>query len=732
MRNLHDVLLALVMLSALSGIAGYAATLDEPPALQNPPEPAQDEPDLQGEPEPQDEPAAPQDDPPAPPEGPSRPAAAVTSEGIVLNFKDVPLSVVLEYLSEAAGFVIVSDVAVQGRISVISFQPLKTDEVVGLLDSVLKEKGYMALRTGRTLKILPLTDAKKMNVPVRAGNDPSAIEPSDRFVTQVIPLRFVDAVRLKQEVATLIPAYADLSANASSNALILTDTEANVRRIVEIVRALDTHMGTVAEVKVFPLKFANATNAARLINEIFKEETASQQQPAGPFGGGRRFRTPDTEESSDATARSQKVAASADDRTNTVVVSAPAEILAVVEKVVNELDANPAVEQAVFLYRLKNAKAANLAQILNSLFSTQTGRSQTSTSGRGQTDQGGRSGFLSRVLEQASAAAGQASDLTGQVYVVADEDSNSLMVMAPSKGIEQVRGMIADLDRPVPQVLIKVLIAEVTRTNKTDLGAEFSVLNLRPSGRGPSIFSDFGVAAQSNGLIYRLVEEDVRAALRALEEVGRLDVLSRPYILGSDNQAAKITIGHKVPFIRNSRMTETGQTINTIEYEDIGIILNVTPHINPDGLVIMDVTPEISTLTGTTVPISETVSAPVFAKRSAQSRVAIHDGQTIVIGGLMEDRKTDSIRKIPLLGDIPLLGALFRRTIEETSKTELLIFLTPHVARDATELRGISETETLDSKVMPSAIVPGTFQTYMDSMQRRTDPIAGTEGAPKP
>src|SRR5205085_7069263 len=129
------------------------------------------------------------------------------------------------------------------------------------------------------------------------------------------------------------------------------------------------------------------------------------------------------------------------------------------------------------------------------------------------------------------------------------------------------------------------------------------------------------------------------------------------------------------------RTTETGQTINTIQYQDIGIILNVTPHINEDGLVIMDVAPEVSSLTGTTVPISENASAPVFAKRSAQSRVGIKDGQTIVIGGLMEDRKTSTLSKVPLLGDVPGLGLLFQRRQTTKTKTELLIFLTPHVAQ---------------------------------------------------
>ncbi|MCK4373993.1 MAG: hypothetical protein KAX19_01650, partial [Candidatus Brocadiae bacterium] len=210
---------------------------------------------------------------------------------------------------------------------------------------------------------------------------------------------------------------------------------------------------------------------------------------------------------------------------------------------------------------------------------------------------------------------------------------------------------------------------------------------------------------------------DVTAALRALQEISKLDILSRPSILTSDNQAATITVGEEVPFVRNTRTTETGQTINTIEYEDIGIILQVTPHINPDGLVIMDVSPEISTTTAETVPISETLNAPVFAKRSAETRIAIRDGQTIVIGGLMQDRRSESVRQVPILGSIPLVGALFRRTVQEKDKTELLIFLTPHVAREPDELRDMTEDEMTGLQHMGEAVEPGVFDEHMEGMQ---------------
>ncbi len=225
------------------------------------------------------------------------------------------------------------------------------------------------------------------------------------------------------------------------------------------------------------------------------------------------------------------------------------------------------------------------------------------------------------------------------------------------------------------------------------------------------------MAAQNGGFIFTLQEEHVTAAIHALAGVANLDVLSRPYILTSDNQQASIFVGQRVPFITNSRITETGQTINTIQYDDIGILLNVTPHINPQGLVTMDVDPSVATLTAQSVPISETANAPVFAKRSAHSRVAIRDGQTIVIGGLMEDRITKGVDKVPLLGDIPILGLLFRRTTEDKTKTELLIFLTPHVALQPERLQAISEAEQAATKIVQDAVEKGAYQEHLKGLQ---------------
>jgi general secretion pathway protein D len=320
------------------------------------------------------------------------------------------------------------------------------------------------------------------------------------------------------------------------------------------------------------------------------------------------------------------------------------------------------------------------------------------------------------------------SDLLEQVYFEADTDTNALLVMATPKNWARIKEILDDLDKPVPQVLIKVLLAEVTHSDSLDLGIEFSMLNMRSDGDSSLFSTDFDLV--SKGLILRTIEGEVDVALHALEKDGKLDILSRPYILTSNNQTATITVGEEVPFIRDTRLTDTGQTINTIEYEDIGIILEVTPHINPDGLVIMDVSPEISATTADTVPISETVNAAVFAKRSSVSRVSVHDGQTIVIGGLVKDQLTESVEKVPLLGDIPILGAAFRNTEKDKEKTELLIFLTPYVVTRPEELQQMSESIQSESQLVPNAVAPGVFEKHMSGMQKSAqDP--NIKGAPE-
>jgi general secretion pathway protein D len=470
-----------------------------------------------------------------------------------------------------------------------------------------------------------------------------------------------------------------------------------------------------------------------------------------------------------ATAAGVPVQASADTRTNTVVVSASEQNMTQIENVIRELDQNPTKNNEVFIYPIRNGTALNIEAVANLLFNGTGGNNRGLTTSNGLTQNrigsgggiggnrggggglggglggggfggggfggggiggggrigGGGIGGTATFGGVGTSAQAAAAGLQGQVVVVADPNTNTLIVTTHPDNWTVVKRILDQLDRAVPQVLIKVLIAEVTHTNSSDLGVEFSALNLRfnDSGtlsggaQGGTNFNIPVTGTNATGAIVQITEANFNAVIRALATNGKLDVLSRPYILASDNQLATITVGQTVPFVSSSNTTAQGNTINTVQYQDVGILLDVIPHINPDGMVILDVAPEISALTTSSVQVSEQVSSPIFTKRSAQTRVAVENGQTVVIGGLMQDQKNSTISKVPLLGDIPGLGLLFQRRIEDRSKTELLIFLTPHVAMRPDQLEAMGQDEVDHTKLVTDAVAPGMFQDQMEGMK---------------
>lgn len=705
---------------------------------------------------------------------------------IAFNFKDASIDAILDYLSQTAGFIVIKDAPVSGRVSVESKEPVTPDEAVALLESVLKTSGFTIIQMDRVLKVTTIDKAKKENIPVMYGEDPKLVPITDQLVTWIIPIKSVDAVKLKTDLQPLIGTGADLTANGGSNSLMITDTSANIHRVVQIVANLDQKTASESQIIIRKLTYADAAATAKIITDLFKQDTTQNQQNGGfnpgnffRFGGGGGRRggfpgggfpgAPGGGAQQEEQGNLGKVLASSDQRTNTVVVTGPADTLEVIKQMLDALD-KEAAEQRFFIYPVKNGTAVDIANTINAMF-TGSGSSSTSTGnntanrlsssgssgfggssggfgGSGSSSIGGGSqinrnpviggsnnsggGGLSAILKNGqTGAVSPLADLIGQVYVIADQDTNSLLIATASKFEKQVRDVLERLDRPVPQVLIKVLVAEVTHDNSLDVGADWSILNLnsRNGGKaGLTVSSSNGNSAATNGgLTVSLVEDNLTATLHALATAGKVDVLSRPYILTSDNQPAEVVIGSDVPIITNSQLTDTGQQINTVQYREIGIILDVTPHINPEGLVICDVSPEVSGTTDQSTPIASNVNAPVFSVISANTRVGIKDGQTIVIGGMMQNQKTTTINKIPLLGDLPLLGPIFSRTQVSKTKTELLFFITPHVAQSPEHLQGMSEDEMKGTTLTPRAVQPGVYGEMMRGMQ-----LGGSSTQPAP
>lgn len=510
------------------------------------------------------------------------------------------------------------------------------------------------------------------------------------------------------------------AADSQTNTVVVTGPDELLEVVAGVVEKLDSQIPNLADVKVFHLEYADAQDTSELINEVFGEGASSSRSTRSSSQQNQqiRFMRGGPSPQSAGGASDVEVIAAADSQTNSVVVSGPAETLEIVAQVVKELDVNPEQERRIFVYPLKNATATNLMEILNNLFQEMQALDQAGSSQTGQQFQGRQA---APAAQTTGGTSGSGDDLSDETYFEADADTNSLLIMTSSKNYEKIKPILDELDKPIGQVLIKVLFAEITHNDDIDLGMEFSAWNLRGIGdeRNVELGTTFGQPL--SGFSATVFDQDVEVAVHALQETGKLNILSRPYILTSNNQTATITIGQEVPYATGESLT-AGQSQTTTEYRDIGIILEVTPSINPDGLVNMTVRPEISSQTGESVQISENLALPVFSTRTSETKVAVRNGQTIVIGGLMQDTTTETVSKVPFLGDVPIVGNLFKRTIIGKDKTELLIFLTPLVAPDAAALTPISNTERSRSNLLDDETVADVFRKHIEAMEAQAEP----------
>jgi general secretion pathway protein D len=660
------------------------------------------------------------------PEGP------LVTDGLLMNFDQASLKTVLDYLAEKAGLIIINEAELQGRITVFNKKPMSLDEAINVLNTVLFEEKFTAVRRGRVLKIVTLEDAKRQSIPVHYGNDPDAIPQTDTIVTHIVPIKSASADEIREDLEDLIDdEFAEMTSNNSSNAIIITDTQANIRRIVQIISSLDKAVEKVTEVRVFKLEFADADDTARLIEATF-EEAVDQEELIGRaisrrFSRGGRG---DDDQQEASTPRTQ-VSAESDTRTNSIVVSSDPDTMVKIAEIIKELDSDNTAKDSVLIYHVKNMQATDLADIFNNLFESSISSANDQRFGGEAGGGGGNGGGRGTRVQSANAVAATgnqgAADLVGQVSAVANEDSNTLLILTPDKNFVRVQEILDELDRPVPQVLIRVLVSEVTYDDSLDFGVEFEGINVG-STTDDNILSNFDLFDSTLGLNYLMFSGDnFRLAIRALNATGKFDVLSRPYLLTADNQEATINVGQRVPILTNSRVDENGDIISTIDYEDVGIILTVTPQINSEGLVVMDVSQIISSIADQAIPVAPDQNAVVFNQRELTTQVAVGHGQTVVIGGLVQDQLTETIRKVPWLGDLPLVGAAFRRTERSKVKTELLLFLTPEVIETPDQLSPATAKIKAESETLDNAVEPGLMEKHLEKLK----PTPGNEG-PKP
>jgi len=376
------------------------------------------------------------------------PPVTSSADGIILNFEDASFATVLNYLSEAVGFVIVQEAEISGTVNVKSLQPMSQEEVVDLLNTLLLEKGFIAIRNGRILKIVSRADAAKRDLPVRSGSDPGQIPRKDEMVTQIIPVRYADAMKLVQNISPLLVDDATLTANESSNAIVLTDTSANVRRIAEIIRALDTSIAGISAIRVFPLEYADAKELAEVVKELFQADSSSSsrrgadmramfERMRGGRGGGEGNGATGTSEARQAAAR---VVAVADERSNSLIVTAPEEMMPTIEQLVKEIDTSTTDVSEVRIFRLENADAVEIADLLSQLYEDEDLVNNQARSG------GGRPPFFGGRGGGSTTQQSQRTLQQTKVIVVGDPRTNSLLVSAGRETMMQIAETVGRLD----------------------------------------------------------------------------------------------------------------------------------------------------------------------------------------------------------------------------------------------------------------------------------------------
>ena len=344
--------------------------------------------------------------------------------------------------------------------------------------------------------------------------------------------------------------------------------------------------------------------------------------------------------------------------------------------------------------------------------------------GGGSTRTAGRSSASSTANYPSSTQMGTATvsvdPETRRVFVVTDDDT-----------AQYVKQVVQDLDRPTPQVLIKCVFLEATYTKDTDIGVDGTYQHTISGSKinefnGNAVASTaFGAVTGGGTYLYESLAGDLKVTLSALAKAGKTEILSRPSILARNNQPATISLGQQVPLITNTRFDNFGNQINSVSYQNVGIILSVTPFITSDDMVEMVVAPQTSELADRSqwVPISSgatnnagSFSAPVINSRSADTVVIVPDGQTVVIGGLMQSKKLDSESKVPILGDIPLLGLLFKHKVTSKGKTELMIFMTPHIVKFPADLAALTAHEQGKNQITPKAFTEEDLNRYLDNL----------------
>ena len=668
--------------------------------------------------------------------------AVRAQEPVTLNFVNAEIEAVARTMATLTGRNVVVDPRVKGTMSLSSTAPVSPAQALRLFATQLRTQGFALVESGELYTVVPEAEAKLQSGTVNAGSPPAA---SGQIITQIFRLNHENANNLVPILRPLISPNNTINVNPGTNALVITDYADNLQRLGRIVAALDVANATGVE--VIRLRHGIAADMATMVQRLVDSGAAAPAAaPAAGQAGDGGFRT----------------TVLPDGRANALIVRAanPAK-LALVRSLIEQLDqpaaSGPAAASGnIHVVYLRNADATRLATTLRAALAAE-GRGTGTASSASSPATVSPASAMPGGAGSASTASAQPST-GGQIQ--ADPATNALIITAPEPQYRQLRAVIDQLDTRRAQVFVESLIAEVSADKAAEFGVQWQGpignkgdanigllgTNFRIGGANiislatqaasgavaPSAGLNFGIAHQTNG-VYVL-----SALARFLQSSGDANVLSTPNLLTLDNEEAKIVIGQNVPFVtgqytNNNTTNGAVNPFQTIERKDVGLTLRVRPQISENGTVKMQIYQEVSRLDPASIG---SATGLITNKRSIESSVLVEDGSIVVLGGLLQDDTGNSQEKVPGLGDVPLLGHLFRSETRSRKKTNLMVFLRPVVVRDAAATEALSmgryqqmRTDQLGSQPAPSRVVPVEGAAVLPALP---GPTPATPATPAP
>ena len=606
------------------------------------------------------------------------------SNEATLNFVGADIESVIKAVGHYTRNTFIIDPRVKGTINLVSEKPVTKAQAMQMLTSALRLQGFAVVRSDGFLKVVPEADAKLQAGPTQAGD-----VRGDQIATQIFRLNYESANNLVQVLRPLISPNNTINVNPGNNSIVITDYADNLKRLGRIIAALDSP--AVGDLDIVPIRHAAATDLAQIVNRLM-------EQGGAPVAG---------------VADAGRVSVLADSRSNSLIIRAPSVARANLAKsLIAKLDQPTAQPGNVHVVYLKNADAVRLAQTLRAVVASDTSTPQASNQPQQPQQPPAAAGQQSQLgqgaLQQSAAQAPTALPAGGPAgFIQADPATNALIITASEAVYRNLRSVIDQLDARRAQVYVESLIVEVSAEKAAELGVQWAGLSGDEASRYRlGVASGFGQGGNNlinqavanatngnplppgNGLnigIFRQVNGSLTlgAIARALETEGNANILSMPNLITLDNEEARIIVGQNVPFVTGQFTTQASggaagvNPFQTIERRDVGLALRVRPQVSEGGTVKMAIYQEISAVLPRTAGTSDITTT----KRSIETNVLVDDGQILVLGGLIEDRVEDGVEKVPALGDIPVVGNLFKYQTRKGTKTSLMVFLRPTVVR---------------------------------------------------